>query len=257
VLEQAWEEIYIPEGSDWFWWYYSHNNPAGENLFDREFRGHLANVYRLIGVPIPRWLREPIVVSAGQPPVRQVPRGLISPRLAAEPTAPADWAPAGYVEPELSGGAMQRSASHFRRLWYGFDRQNLYFRLELDGSLPEGSKLAVYLSGPSGATNQDPPFRLRPGKAEVPDAAVNWEVSYEDGNALLGSAAGQGVWQPIGTLPHAVGEDVWEVALPLAELGTQWGDLVSTFAVLARDGVVVEALPASEAIGVLLREPEP
>ena len=101
----------------------------------------------MIGVPIPRWLQEPIVVSAEQPPVRQAPRGLTSPHLAAEPTAPADWSLAGYVEPELSGGAMQRSASHFRRLWYGFDRQNLYFRLELTSDLPAGSKVAIYLSG--------------------------------------------------------------------------------------------------------------
>lgn len=60
TLERAWQEIYIAEGSDWFWWYYSHHNPGEENPFDREFRGRLANVYRIIGLPVPAELENPI-----------------------------------------------------------------------------------------------------------------------------------------------------------------------------------------------------
>jgi alpha-amylase/alpha-mannosidase (GH57 family) len=61
VLERAWEEIYIAEGSDWFWWYYSGNDPKAERGFDRQFRQHLTNVYNLIGWPIPAYLSEPIL----------------------------------------------------------------------------------------------------------------------------------------------------------------------------------------------------
>jgi alpha-amylase/alpha-mannosidase (GH57 family) len=61
VLERAWEEIYIAEGSDWFWWYYSGNDPKAERGFDRQFRQHLTNVYNLIGWPIPAYLIEPIL----------------------------------------------------------------------------------------------------------------------------------------------------------------------------------------------------
>ncbi len=61
VLERAWEEIYIAEGSDWFWWYYSGNEPSLERGFDRQFRQHLINIYTLMGSPVPDYLREPIL----------------------------------------------------------------------------------------------------------------------------------------------------------------------------------------------------
>jgi alpha-amylase/alpha-mannosidase (GH57 family) len=61
VLERAWEEIYIAEGSDWFWWYYSGNDPNLERGFDRQFRQHLINVYTLMGSPVPDYLAEPVL----------------------------------------------------------------------------------------------------------------------------------------------------------------------------------------------------
>ncbi|HLG68891.1 MAG TPA: glycoside hydrolase family 57 protein [Chloroflexota bacterium] len=61
VLERAWEEIYIAEGSDWFWWYYSGNDPNLERGFDHQFRQHLINVYTLMGSPVPDYLAEPIL----------------------------------------------------------------------------------------------------------------------------------------------------------------------------------------------------
>ncbi|MCU0652439.1 MAG: glycoside hydrolase family 57 protein [Candidatus Omnitrophica bacterium] len=52
----AWKQIYILEGSDWFWWY-------GEDYpgyFDRLFRMHLTNFYTLINKEIPAYLDNPI-----------------------------------------------------------------------------------------------------------------------------------------------------------------------------------------------------
>lgn len=57
----AWEEIYIAEGSDWFWWCgYDFTSPQ-KDVFDFLFRMHLGNVYRILGKPIPDYLNEPIV----------------------------------------------------------------------------------------------------------------------------------------------------------------------------------------------------
>jgi len=60
TMGRAWQEIYAAEGSDWFWWYSSRNESPEETLLDETFRGHLANVFTLMGVPVPDWLREPI-----------------------------------------------------------------------------------------------------------------------------------------------------------------------------------------------------
>jgi len=57
-IELAWKQIYIAEGSDWFWWY-------GENHadFDKLFRMHLSNFYTLIGKNIPDYLKRPLELT--------------------------------------------------------------------------------------------------------------------------------------------------------------------------------------------------
>jgi alpha-amylase/alpha-mannosidase (GH57 family) len=55
-LNLIWKQMYICEGSDWFWWY--GEEPAGN--FDRLFRMHLSNFYTLINKDIPEYLKRPI-----------------------------------------------------------------------------------------------------------------------------------------------------------------------------------------------------
>lgn len=54
-LERAWKQMYILEGSDWFWWF-------GEDHadFDRLFKMHLSNLFTLINKSMPDSLKEPI-----------------------------------------------------------------------------------------------------------------------------------------------------------------------------------------------------
>jgi alpha-amylase/alpha-mannosidase (GH57 family) len=54
--ELAYKQMYICEGSDWFWWY--GEDPNGD--FDKLFRMHLANFYRIIGKDIPDYLNRPL-----------------------------------------------------------------------------------------------------------------------------------------------------------------------------------------------------
>ncbi|MDD5561243.1 MAG: glycoside hydrolase family 57 protein [Candidatus Omnitrophica bacterium] len=52
VNQLAWKQMHILEGSDWFWW--AGEDPDGS--FDRLFRLHLANFYKLIGQNAPAYL---------------------------------------------------------------------------------------------------------------------------------------------------------------------------------------------------------
>ncbi|MFN8578329.1 MAG: glycoside hydrolase family 57 protein [Candidatus Sericytochromatia bacterium] len=60
VLKKAWEEIYIAEGSDWFWWFGEGNTSSHDDIFDWQFRLHLQNVYKLIGSDIPEELKHSV-----------------------------------------------------------------------------------------------------------------------------------------------------------------------------------------------------
>jgi alpha-amylase/alpha-mannosidase (GH57 family) len=55
-LDLAWKQMYICEGSDWFWWY--GEDPNGD--FDRLFRMHLSNFYTIINKDIPAYLKKPL-----------------------------------------------------------------------------------------------------------------------------------------------------------------------------------------------------
>ncbi len=59
-LRRAWEELYIAEGSDWFWWFGDSHSCAQDGLFDRLFRKHLQNVYVALGEEPPQELCQPI-----------------------------------------------------------------------------------------------------------------------------------------------------------------------------------------------------
>jgi len=55
-LTLAYKQIYILEGSDWFWWY--GEDPDGS--FDKLFRLHLRNFYSIVKEPIPNYLLNPL-----------------------------------------------------------------------------------------------------------------------------------------------------------------------------------------------------
>jgi alpha-amylase/alpha-mannosidase (GH57 family) len=56
-LNLAWKQIYIAEGSDWFWWY----GDTDDKTFDHLFRLHLSNLYRFLDKTVPEKLNKAIV----------------------------------------------------------------------------------------------------------------------------------------------------------------------------------------------------
>ncbi len=60
-------QLAICEGSDWFWWFGDYNPPEAVSVFDRLFRANLTNLYRLLQLPPPAQLSEPISRGGGHP----------------------------------------------------------------------------------------------------------------------------------------------------------------------------------------------
>jgi alpha-amylase/alpha-mannosidase (GH57 family) len=60
-------QLAICEGSDWFWWFGDYNPAEAVSIFDRLFRAHLTNLYRLLQLPAPVALSEPISRGGGHP----------------------------------------------------------------------------------------------------------------------------------------------------------------------------------------------
>lgn len=54
------------ESSDWFWWLGDYNSPQAVASFDRLFRKNLSNLYRLLKLPVPAVVLEPISHGVGR-----------------------------------------------------------------------------------------------------------------------------------------------------------------------------------------------
>jgi alpha-amylase/alpha-mannosidase (GH57 family) len=133
--KQAWEEIYIAEGSDWCWWYGDDHSSSNDETFDYLFRKHLMNVYSLLGEPIPEDLRFPIKKKRIKAPVIP-PVDFITPELDGRVTNFFEWQSAGLYKTEAgSTGTMHKSENLIKTIYYGFDLQNIYFRLDTNQPL--------------------------------------------------------------------------------------------------------------------------
>jgi hypothetical protein len=68
----------------------------------------------------------------------------------------------------------------------------------------------------------------------------------DKGEATLSRADGQEVWLPMAVKPRfALSDGIVEVAIPLRELGLNWGDALGLCVVLAEGTALRESIPTS------------
>ncbi|MBY0405573.1 MAG: glycoside hydrolase, partial [Cyanobacteria bacterium] len=115
-LDKAWEEIYIAEGSDWFWWYGEPHNSGQDDQFDMQFRLHLKNVYHLMGSQYPDTLDIPLSSVNGKHV--KGPTQLIQPTIDGIISSRDEWAGSGRFDLALGEGAMHRGDRLVTCLYY-------------------------------------------------------------------------------------------------------------------------------------------
>ena len=67
LIDKGKQEIFIAQGSDWFWWYGEPNESGNDHIFDYLFRAHLKNVYKILNEPHPGYLDIPLISIIGKP----------------------------------------------------------------------------------------------------------------------------------------------------------------------------------------------
>lgn len=153
IIQKAWEEIYIAEGSDWFWWYGDDHSSALDELFDQLFRRHLRNVYELLGETPPAELSRPITSTVTQLLHTQPSRFL--PVKVDGREAFFEWINAGcYTSGSQRGTMTLVTEGLAQKLWFGFDPEFLYLRLDTNGEaahdFKEVDEVRVHFVEPSG-----------------------------------------------------------------------------------------------------------
>ena len=224
---KAWKSLGIAEGSDWMWWFGDTHFSAQAEEFDRLFRAHLANSYRLAHLEPPEELKIPIR-KRGRASVSSEPTGLLHPTIDGRETSYYEWLYAGWIDLTHQYSAIQRTVQCLRSLRYGFDDTQLYLRVDLNRSgLPTIPSWSIDLALSHGVR-----IRIAPDAASV---AAHMTSSSADAPPGLPAA-----------LPSALGR-VLELAVPLTHLELTPGEKVQLTLTLQQGREVLERYPAQGA----------
>ncbi len=152
-LMRAWDELFIAEGSDWFWWYGPEFGSAQDKLFDRLFRTHLQNIYSLLGEPYPAVLNQPIKRN-GHRRLHTLPIRLLNPKIDGRASY-FEWIDAGvYAAGSERGTMAQVTDGLIRRIHLGFDKSRLLIRVDTAkrafSDLSEVDELRIRFAKPAG-----------------------------------------------------------------------------------------------------------
>jgi alpha-amylase/alpha-mannosidase (GH57 family) len=221
ALARAREELFIAEGSDWFWWYGEDHSSDHDREFDDLFRRHVRNVYRTLGLAAPDELHRSNITT--KPHGGLVQLGVLSsPAIDGRARDFTQWAGA-VVVPLNGGGTMHRVTEPLvRGLRVAADKRNLYFRLD-------GAELAR---------------RLNAGELEL---ALLEDQPQPQRLTLRRSAEG---YDPG---PRWRAEEVVTAAVPFDALGARPGESVRASILIAdRAGHVIEQHPDGQALTLVV-----
>jgi len=248
---EAQEEIYIAEGSDWFWWFGEGHNSGQDELFDWQFRLHLQNVYQLLGLPVPDELLEPVTQAVASAPA--VSEFALTPTVDGRRASTESWAGAGVFDPTLGQGAMHAATQGIRRVRYGTDASNLYLRVEFaDSFMPgPGDTLALYLCYP-GQVRLNSSINF---EGKLPDCKTqDWQfahevrVTWDPMDAVLSQAGEYNSWHALKTYVRIAYQDVLDISIPLKSLRQEPGAEMRLAIALGSNGSLTELLPRDAAI---------
>ncbi|MCI0411490.1 glycoside hydrolase family 57 protein [bacterium] len=232
LIEKAYEEILIAEGSDWFWWFGEDHSSENDAEFDRLFRQHISNVYHFLGKPVPEALLLPIKAPRAPSLVYRVPRRFVSPKLDGEVTNYFEWLTAGHYYVADQFGTMHRAGTIIGQILFGFDTENAYFRMDFHQHSPvtmfrEGYGFQIFIL---------PSFILSIYPKEDGTIEMSLEKERDDGWIRLDHHCECGVGS------------ILEVKVPFEDLNARSGDTIRFRIMLSQKDIVLEEHPQAGSI---------
>jgi len=120
------EYIMLAESSDWFWWYSLPADPKTKRTFDSFFRNALKKIYERAGVDIPEFLNFPIEEYSIEETFPY-----IQPLIDGKVTHFYEWHNAIKIDPFSLWATFKPVDIPVKNLFYGYDDENLYIRMDI------------------------------------------------------------------------------------------------------------------------------
>jgi len=237
AAEQICRSLYAAEGSDWFWWYGDDHFSPHSDRFDRLFRQHLLNVYRLLGQDPPHQLLEPIKKKSPAGLIRE-PAALIDPDINGRTSGYFEWLAAGLYDLTRQGSAMHSSDRMLQSFYFGYNRKSFFFRIDgiqdLSRLLRDGDVLNLHL-------NLDREYRLPMQK--ITDEGL---LQVRENNVWV-PTSGHCVWKIARTC---------EISVPLETLKLIPGSKLFASITLVRDNEEIGRWPSDASLLLQYAGPE-
>ncbi len=227
ALERAWNEIYIAEGSDWFWWFGDDHSSALDGLFDHLFRKHLRNVYTLLGHDPPGPLFDAISRGGANRPIHTQPRSFSHVKIDGRATY-FEWIDAARYACGNERGTMTQVASGLlEAVWFGFDAERLLIRVDTEGGparevLAEADRLRVGFVEPAGHEIV----------VNAPDSSRPTSYLNHAGGMIAN-----------GTTIQASSDMIFEMAVPFARLEKRPGETIRFYVELQKGQASLDRAP--------------
>ena len=265
-IKNAKSEIYITEGSDWFWWYGEPNNSGQDHIFDFMFREHLRNVYQIIEKPIPSYLDVPLISVMGKP--SKNPIKLITPQLSGKVKDNEDWLNAGCII--IPDGPILKENKLLNRICFGNDNNNLYILFDISKYLLNSKEsfkdyfsIYVYIKTYNNENHFSSPPRTT-NKTETIYPVLLDGYTYEAKFAVTNNrkyplqfskAEKDGLWElQWGHHIKYVQDEIGEVCIPFDDICVKPGENIDFFFITGCSGVTEEVYPKD--IPLSIRRPE-
>ncbi len=265
-IRNAKSEIYIAEGSDWFWWYGEPNNSGQDHIFDFMFREHLRNVYQIIEKPIPSYIDVPLISVMGKP--SKNPIKLITPQLSGKVKDNEDWLNAGCIV--IPDGPNLKENKLLNRICFGNDNNNLYILFDISKyvlnskeSFKEYFSIYIYIK----TYNKENEFSSPPRTTNKADSiypilldGYNYEAKFAVTNnrkypLQFSKAQKDGLWElKWGHHIKYVQDEIGEVCIPFDDINVKPGENIDFFFVTGCSGVTEEVYPKD--IPLSIQRPE-
>jgi alpha-amylase/alpha-mannosidase (GH57 family) len=239
-LEKAWKSIYIAEGSDWNWWYGDEHTTDTQEEFDELFRLNLMQVYREMGKEIPAELFVPVLRHDRRITPTLLVRGFIRPTIDGLVTSYYEWYQGAQVDVKKSGGSMHKSESLITSIYYGFNKDFLFLRL--DPKIPfdefeDGTEFSIITSIPS-------------------EIKITVPLKEKGGNKATLFEKINDAWIMIKEITEVAFLDIFEIGISFADLKAKKEDEIHLFISISKDNEEMERCPWRGHLSITVPTPD-
>ena len=231
--ELAEKELLIAEGSDWFWWYGDDFYSEMSDKFDSLFRTHLSNIFTIFNEDIPIEFLTPIKLLK-EPSFITEPVDVISPVIDGKITNYFEWISAGEINFIQDTSTMHFSRGYLSKVFYGFDEENLFLRIDFGINLKEIENCTLEFN----IHNKDI-FKFK---------------FYIDNNKIELLKRNNGDYENLDLEIEAAYEKIAEFKIPIFKLGIQKGDEINIYFSLFKNNEMLERAPFDSTIKIKIPE---